>query len=116
MYRIIRRYEIVKDMYTLHGYVGNPKYRNDRYIQTSPWTGLPTIQTRLAYNAGNVVCFETVDQAYDFITKYMNNTNKVKYHINWKVVKYNPKTSKQITFRELYNSTYGSYYVINDYR
>lgn len=116
MFKIVRNPSVVEKMYTLHGFVGDPSLRNDRYIQRSWYTGKPVINTRCGYRAGDVVCFTTKKEAYDFITNYMSDPRrKVKYHINWKVIEYRPQGNGPTSFAECM-SEHGTYYTIYSYR
>jgi len=116
MFRVIKESSAVDKMYTLHGYVGDPSLKNERYIQLSLYTGKPIINTRCAYRAGGVVCFTSKKEAYEFITRYMSDPNRnVKFYINWNVIEYRPTGCRPTEFIER-KSSYGSYYVINSYR
>ena len=115
MFEVISDVKYVNKMYTLHGYVGNPEERNDRYIQQSWYTGEPFIQTRLGYMAGNVICFVSKEEAYDFVEKFMTNPDRKNTHyINWKVIEYKPQgiKDKSITFKEINSKKYGRFYTI----
>ena len=111
MFKIVKESKMVDKMYTIHGYVGDPKLKNDRYIQQSAWTGEPIINTRCAYRAGSVVCFESKDQAQSFLKKFVSDPNrKNKYNIDWNVIEYRPGLVKGwgVIFREV-DSKYGTY-------
>ena len=101
----------VDTVYTIHGYVGDPKLKNDRYIQQSAWTGEPIINTRCAYMLGRVVCFESKEQAERFLDKFVSHPDrKNKHKIDWKVIKYRSSASKDwgVVFKEV-DSKYGPY-------
>lgn len=111
MFKIIKEAIATDRMYTLHGFVGDPKERNDRYIQVSIWTGEPVIQTRCGYMAGNVVCFYSKEDAYAFIERFMTDPNrKNKHYINWQVIDYRPYDwkNRSYNFREV-KSKYGKF-------
>lgn len=116
MFTITRESKDVKTIYTLHGYVVNPIYKNDRYIQISWHTGEPIINTRCAYMAGKVVCFETEDDAYNFIERFMTDPcRKNKHYINWKVIKYRERKNCDVEFTENVDPRYGKYLTVKHF-
>lgn len=114
VFELIKANEFVSKMYTLHGFVGDPSSNYTRYIQRSWYTGRPIIQSRFGYCAGNVVCFKSEKQAYDFIEKFMTDPDrKNKHDINWKVIRYKPLSNQsKISFKEK-ESKYGEYYTLH---
>lgn len=119
MFKIIRDDEVVDQMYTIRGFVGNHKERNDRYIQLSMWTGEPIINTRCAYMAGRVVVFPSMESAYKFLHRFIySGKRNNKYFIDWEVIPYRPygEKTREYTFREVESEDYGSYCVIDRIR
>ncbi len=111
MFKIVKDSKSVNKMYTIHGYVGDPKLKNDRYIQRSAWTGEPIINTRCAYMAGRVVCFENREQANMFLDKFVSHPDrKNKYDIDWRIIEYRPSLVDGwgLVFKET-DSKYGTY-------
>ena len=112
MFKIVKNSKSVDKMYTIHGYVGDPKLKNDRYIQISAWTGEPIINTRCAYMTGRVVCFESKEQAKMFLDRFVSHPDrKNKYDIDWRIIEYKPHIVENygIMLKET-DSKYGTYY------
>ena len=117
-YKIIRSPEVsVNKMYTVRGFVGDPKMRNDRYIQFSDYTGEPIINTRCAYSLRNVVTFSSESEAFDFMMNFIGHPDRRnKYYIDWKIIPYRPSSSDmEYTFKE-FDSKYGKCYFISKAR
>ena len=105
----------VNEVYTLKGTaIGTPT--DIRYIQLSRgwYTCRPIVNTRMAYNMGNVIVFETKSDAEDFIDKFMKSPNrKTKYDIVWEVIPYRTNKNCNYEFKELNDKEYGRYCVIS---